>query len=182
MWQCFDLFGDALDTFVETPPIAAEVLNDPDHAGRQRLIGKPGSPEFLRSYNEAIASRRRPVEGNLFTLISEFRTSSEFSSLSDSTKRAYTAYLRMIEAEFGDMPIEALSDPEVRGEFKRWRDGMADTPRKADYAWTTLARVLSVAHDRGRIPVNPCQRGGRPMRLTERKRYGLKMILRGSLR
>ena len=38
---------------------------------------------------------------------------------------------------------------------------MADTPRKADYAWTTLARVLSVAHDRGRIPVNPCQRGGR---------------------
>jgi hypothetical protein len=136
----------------------------------------------LRSYNETIASRRRPVEGNLFTLISEFRTSSEFSSLSDSTKRAYTAYLRMIEAEFGDMPIEALSDPEVRGEFKRWRDGMADTPRKADYAWTTLARVLSVAHDRGRIPVNPCQRGGRPMRLTERKRYGLKMILRGSLR
>ena len=129
--------------------------------GGPRLIGKPGSPEFLRSYNEAIASRRRPVEGKLFTLISEFRTSSEFSSLSDSTKRAYTAYLRMIEAEFGDMPIEALSDPEVRGEFKRWRDGMADAPRKADYAWTTLARVLSVAHDRGRIPVNPCQRGGK---------------------
>ena len=129
--------------------------------GGPRLIGKPGSPEFLRSYNEAIASRRRPAVGKLFTLIAEFRASSEFSSLSDSTKRAYTAYLRMIEAEFGDMPIEALSDPEVRGEFKRWRDGMADTPRKADYAWTTLARVLSVAHDRGRIPVNPCQRGGR---------------------
>lgn len=67
----------------------------------------------------------------------------------------------MIEDEFGDMPIEALSDPEVRGEFKRWRDGMANTPRKADYAWTTLARVLSVAHDRGRIRVNPCERGGR---------------------
>jgi integrase len=129
--------------------------------GGPRLIGKPGSPEFLRSYNEAIASRRRPAQGKLFTLIAEFRASSEYSSLSDSTKRAYTAYLRMIEAEFGDMPIEALSDPEVRGEFKRWRDGMAETPRKADYAWTTLARVLSVAHDRGRIPVNPCQRGGR---------------------
>ena len=37
MCQCFDLFGDALDTFVETPPIAAEVLNDPDHAGRQYI-------------------------------------------------------------------------------------------------------------------------------------------------
>ena len=129
--------------------------------GGPRLIGKPGSPEFMRSYNEAVASRRLPAQGKLFTLIAEFRASSEYSSLSDATKRAYTAYLRMIEAEFGNMPIEALSDPEVRGEFKRWRDGMADTPRKADYAWTTLARVLSVAHDRGRIPVNPCQRGGR---------------------
>ena len=129
--------------------------------GGPRLIGKPGSPEFMRSYNEALGSRRLPAQGKLFTLIAEFRASSEYSSLSDATKRAYTAYLRMIEAEFGNMPIEALSDPEVRGEFKRWRDGMADTPRKADYAWTTLARVLSVAHDRGRIPVNPCQRGGR---------------------
>ena len=129
--------------------------------GGPRLIGQPGSPEFMRSYNEAVASRRLPVQGKLFTLIAEFRASSEYSSRSEATKRAYAAYLRMIEAEFGDMPIEALSDPEVRGEFKRWRDGMADTPRKADYAWTTLARVLSVAHDRGRIPVNPCQRGGR---------------------
>jgi integrase len=129
--------------------------------GGPRLIGEPGSPEFMRSYNEALASRRRPAQGKLFTLISEFRASSEYSSLSDSTKRAYAAYLRMIETEFGDMPIEALSDPEVRGEFKRWRDGMTDTPRKADYAWTTLARVLSVAQDNGRIPVNPCQRGGR---------------------
>jgi hypothetical protein len=89
--------------------------------GGPRLIGKPGSPEFLRSCNEALASRRRPAGGKLFTLIAEFRICSEFSSLSDSTKRAYSAYLRMIEAEFGDMPIEALSDPEVRGEFKRWR-------------------------------------------------------------
>ena len=129
--------------------------------GGPRLIDPPGSPNFVQSYNEALASRRRPVQGKLFTLISEFRASSEYLSLSESSKRAYGAYLRMIEAEFGDMPIEALADPEVRGEFKRWRDGMNDTPRKADYAWTTLARVLSVAHDRGRIPVNPCQRGGR---------------------
>ena len=35
MCQLFDLFRDAVDTLVETPPIAAELLNDPDHAGRQ---------------------------------------------------------------------------------------------------------------------------------------------------
>src|SRR6516165_7995122 len=35
------------------------------------------------------------------------------------------------------------------------------TPRKADYVWTTLARVLSFAKDRGKIAVNVCERGGR---------------------
>ena len=49
----------------------------------------------------------------------------------------------------------------MRGEFKIWRDKMTHTPRKADYAWSTLARVLSVAKDRGQILVNPCERGGR---------------------
>ena len=59
------------------------------------------------------------------------------------------------------MPLGAIESPKARGEFKRWRDSMAATPRKADYAWTTLARVLSVAKDRGRIGSNPCERGGR---------------------
>ena len=59
------------------------------------------------------------------------------------------------------MPIEALSDPRVLGEFKAWRDKMADKPRKADYARSTLAQLLSFAKDRGWISVNPCERGGR---------------------
>src|SRR5262249_32871162 len=42
-----------------------------------------------------------------------------------------------------------------------WRDTMADRPRTADYAWTVLARVLSVAKDRGAIAINVCERGGR---------------------
>jgi hypothetical protein len=32
MRQNLDLFGDVLDTLIKTPPIAAEVLHDPDHA------------------------------------------------------------------------------------------------------------------------------------------------------
>src|SRR5262249_51202909 len=31
----------------------------------------------------------------------------------------------------------------------------------ADYAWTVLQRILSVAKDRGKIKTNPCERGGR---------------------
>src|SRR5262249_43265896 len=33
--------------------------------------------------------------------------------------------------------------------------------RQADYAFTVLARALSWAKDRGKITVNPCERGGR---------------------
>jgi integrase len=129
--------------------------------GGPKLQGKPGTPEFMRSYNEAVARRKAPAKGLLIGLIAEFKSSGEYTSKSAATQRGYNRYLKMIEAAFGDLPIDALSDPECRGEFKAWRDGLADKPRTADYAWTTLARVLSVAKDRGRIPVNPCERGGR---------------------
>jgi integrase len=78
-----------------------------------------------------------------------------------STRRAYLAYIKLIENEFGDLPIAALADRRVRGEFKSWRDRFANTPRKADFAWTVLARILSFAKDRGIISVNPCDKGGR---------------------
>jgi integrase len=129
--------------------------------GGPRLSGVPGSPEFLHSFHEAHATRTRPLQGCLFTLIAEFRSSAEYLGLSPSTRRAYSTYLREVEIEFGDMPFRAIENPKARGEFKQWRDRMAATPRKADYAWTTLARVLSVAKDRGRISSNPCERGGR---------------------
>ena len=59
------------------------------------------------------------------------------------------------------MPIAAVEDKRARGKFKEWRDTMADRPRTADYAWTMLARVLSVAEDHGLIAVNVCERGAR---------------------
>lgn len=129
--------------------------------GGPRLDGQPGSPEFIASYNEAIASLTRKPEGTLAALLSEFKGSAEYRKLSAPSKRSYDRYLHAIEAEFGDMPLKVLEDPRCRGDFKAWRDSMAATPRKADYAWTTLARVLSFAKDRGRLAYNACERGGR---------------------
>jgi integrase len=57
--------------------------------------------------------------------------------------------------------IAALADRRIRGEFKNVRDSFAETPRKADYFWTTLARIMSFAKDRGTITTNPCEKGGR---------------------
>jgi hypothetical protein len=126
-----------------------------------RITAKYGTQEFVREYNTHVALRKRPQSGLVFALISEFKASSAFTQLAGKTKKDYLRYIKLIEDEFGDMPIEALNQKEVRGEFKAWRDKMAGQPRKADYAWTVLARILSVAKDRGRISINPCERGGR---------------------
>lgn len=129
--------------------------------GGPRIVAEFGTAEFIRLFTEAHAARRRPATGTMFALIAEFKGSAEFTTRKEATRRDYLRYMKLIEAEFGDMPVAALADPEVRGVFKQWRDRLAAKPRTADYAWVTLARVLSVAKDRGRIPVNPCERGGR---------------------
>jgi integrase len=129
--------------------------------GGPRLTAQPGTAEFVRQYQDAHAAVRRPAAGTLMTLIAEFKSSADYKSLAPSTLKAYTSYVKLIENDFGDLPLAALKDPRVRGEFKAWRDKFASTPRKADYAWTTLARILSFSKDRGLIPVNPCEDGGR---------------------
>jgi hypothetical protein len=35
MCQHFDLFGNMVDPLIKMPPIAAEILDDPDHTWRQ---------------------------------------------------------------------------------------------------------------------------------------------------
>ncbi|WP_245452999.1 hypothetical protein [Bradyrhizobium sp. C9] len=74
------------------------------------------------------------------------------------SRRSYLTYLKLIENEFGDLPLAALADRRVRGDFKNWRGSFAETPRKADYAWTTLARIMSFTKNRGIIATNPRER------------------------
>ena len=130
--------------------------------GGPRLHAEPGTPEFIAEFAAAAASRKAPRDdGTVGALVSQYKASTDFTGRRDRTRKDYLRYLGMIEAKFGELPIEALSDPRIRGDFKEWRDGMAATPRKADLAWSVLARVFSVAKDRGKISSNPCERGGR---------------------
>ena len=120
--------------------------------GGPRIDAEPGTPAFSAAYAEAHKARKRPPIGTLFGLIAEFRQSSDFPKSEDS-QRAYRGYLKRIEEKFGDMPLAIFDEAEdakrARGDFKDWRDGMMATPRKADYAWTVLARVFSFGKDRG---------------------------------
>lgn len=122
---------------------------------------QPGDPAFVSAYAEAVELSRNPISNDMKMLVREFRASSDFRRKSKSTLTEYNRYLDEIVRTFGFLSLGELERKETRGKFKEWRDAMADTPRKADYAWTTLARVLSFAKDRGRLSVNICERGGR---------------------
>jgi integrase len=122
---------------------------------------QPNDQQFHVVYAAAHAERKKPPAGNLFSLVAAFKSATEYTSLADKTRKDYLRYLKAIEEEFGTMPLAVVQDRRARGKFKEWRDSMADNPRKADYSWTVLARVLAVAKDRGLIAVNVCERGGR---------------------
>jgi integrase len=124
---------------------------------------KIGDPELVMAYAAAHAERKKPVTGTLFSLIAAYKVSGEFTKKADRTKIDYMRYLKMIENKFGTLPLHLVVKPETRGMFKKWRDDIAANggDRQADYAWGMLARVLSVAKDRGSITANVCERGGR---------------------
>jgi integrase len=126
------------------------------------LRGEPGSPEFIASYNAAVAQRTPAPEGKLQSLIDGYQGSQKFLARSERTRRDYIGQIKIIEKEFGDFPLKALAAREARGVFMDWRDRLAlKSVRQADYAWTVLALILAWAKDRGRIAVNPCEKGGR---------------------
>ena len=131
--------------------------------GGPPLRGEPGSPQFIASYNEAVAKKVMPLRGTLLSLLQQYQASEDFRLLADSTRRSYISLIASIEKAFSDFPLSALTDRRTRGVFLAWRDKIAATSgrRQADYAWTVLARVLSWSLNRGLIGFNPCERGSR---------------------
>jgi hypothetical protein len=127
-----------------------------------RLDGEPGSAEFVASYHAAVSARVATPAGVLKAILRKFQQSQAFHKLASSSRRSYVAHIRDIEREFGDLPLEALSDRRTRGVFREWRDQVALTSRRqADYRWSVLARILSWALSGGLVPGNPCEKGGR---------------------
>jgi integrase len=130
--------------------------------GGPLVEGEPGTPDFMANYYAAVAKRDPEPTGKLQFLIDYFQSTTDFTTLRERTKADYIKQIKIIEQEFGDFPIKALKAGGTRGEFMEWRDRLArKSLRQADYAWTVLARILSVAKNRGKVAVNPCESGGR---------------------
>jgi integrase len=127
--------------------------------GGPRLSGEPGTPEFMASYNEAIASRRTPDSGKFKSLVTLYRASNDYKKLAESTRKAWSPWLDRIAEFFGGLRTAQFDRPEkIRPIIRRWRNQWADKPRTADYGMQVLSRVLSHAVDPlGKIAGNPCE-------------------------
>jgi integrase len=126
--------------------------------GGPRLVGKPGSPEFLASYSAAHQTRRAPDRSSFHSIIAGYRASPEFIKLKPRTKADYLQHIAKIETKFGDLPLTALEDARVTRDFLDWRNSMAHSPRQADYGWMVLMRLLSWARAGGETLYRPPER------------------------
>jgi integrase len=123
--------------------------------GGPRLSGKPGSSEFIQSYERAHRERHAPDPSLFKSIIAGYLGSPEFADVRARTKSDYMKQLAKIERAFGDLPVGALDEPLVTKIFLEWRDSMASSPRQADYAWQVLMLLLSWARSRGLTSYRP---------------------------
>ena len=116
-----------------------------------------GSASFL-SLRAFISSRIRrgtaprpahvgqPRAGTLVTLVAEYRASADYRQLSPASRQAYGSYIKLIEDEFGDMPLQALPRPARLGR------GAARARRRAVPQIATLTTTASRTSRRSSTP------------------------------
>jgi hypothetical protein len=152
--------------------------------GGPRLRGKPGSPEFMASYNEALENRRIPDPDRFRSLVTLYKASTDYKGLAASTAHNWAPWLDRIADHFGDLRIAQFDRPEkIRPLIRRWRNRWADKPRTADYGMQVLSRVLSHAVDPlGKIADNPCEGIKHSTAATAPRSYGRKSTSPGSSR
>jgi integrase len=126
--------------------------------GGPRLRGEPGTPEFVASYNEAIANLRTPDPDRFRSLVTLYRDSEDFRQLSASTKKEWLPWLDRIGHYFGELRIAQFDRPEkIRPVIRQWRNKYKATPRTADYALQVLSRVCAFAVEECKLSLNPCK-------------------------
>jgi hypothetical protein len=127
-----------------------------------RIEGRPGTPEFLDSIAKAERDYRSVPDDVFKSITVAYRKMPEFTDLAPKTRKDYERILKMIETEFGDVPLAVMGDLRIRGDFSDWRDKIAKRSAwLADYAWSVLRRVIKIAYDRGKLAYNHAKEPGR---------------------
>ncbi|CAN5675797.1 site-specific integrase [soil metagenome] len=115
-------------------------------------LGREGTPEFYLALGEAV--RREPDRNTVANLIWRYKQSPEHAKLRPRTRSDYANQLDKIQAKFGTLSLRAMGDRQVAEHLYEWRDSMAASPRRADYAVQVLKLLLSWGMKRGLIEQN----------------------------
>ena len=115
-------------------------------------LGREDDPEFLLR----LAAARKPEvpSDTVSGLVRRYRGSVEFSRLRPLTRRDYFKQLDRIELKFGKLSLRAMSDRSIAEHIYAWRDELAASPRRADYAIQVLKLLLSWGVKRGFVETN----------------------------
>lgn len=115
-------------------------------------LGREDDPEFL----SRLAAARKPEtpSDTVKGLIQRYRGSVEFTRLRSLTRRDYLKQLDKIDARFGKLSLRAMSDRSIAEHIYAWRDELAASPRRADYAIQVLKLLLAWGVKRGFIETN----------------------------
>ena len=79
--------------------------------GGPALLGHPGTPEFLASYNEAIESRKATDTNKFRSVVIAYKADA-YKALAESTKRNWAPWVDRISQHFGDLRIAQFDRPE----------------------------------------------------------------------
>lgn len=134
------------------PLLASYVGADAQSARQEELSG---TDALIKAYAASKVAGQRPTRA-MHDLIVLYRGDPEgLPKLAASTRAQWAPWLDRIDAEFGEIELRFFKTTGVRNAIKRWRNGMTETPRKADYGIQVLRRVLSFGMEEGLVEANP---------------------------
>ena len=77
-------------------------------------------------------------------IVTDYKASSDYKNLAESTRDQRGKWLDRIGEYFGDLSIAQFDRPEkIKPVIRRWRNQWADRPRIGDYAMQVLSRVVA---------------------------------------
>lgn len=122
----------------------------------KRIHGAEGTPEYLASYLEAgQAEKKVAASGTFLALLQAYNESAEFQAKAPNTKRLYSLYMADLRVRYEKMPLKAMEERKIRGEFLKWRDELIKEGKPATarnllkfaqtlFAWGEERGILNV--------------------------------------
>jgi integrase len=125
-----------------------------DQAAKRIRLPDPSSPDFWRTYGEAMGLAPQPVNANSFaTLIAAYQASPDFRRLTPGTRAGYEHAHRMFLGWWGPLEVRGLEPKHVL----RRRDELAGTWAKANNMLSALSALMAWSVPRGYRNDNPCE-------------------------